>query len=127
MTTITTPKTLLEAVNYFTNDALCVEFLAKLRWADGIPHCPKCGSDNVVSLKTRPAYRCREKGCKKGFSLQTGSIMESSPLPITTWVPAIWFVINHKNGVSSCEISRALGITQKAAWHMGHRIREAIS
>ncbi len=127
METIKTPKTLLEAVNYFTNDALCVEYLAHLRWDDGKPVCPKCGSLNICFLKTRPQYRCREKGCKKTFSLKTGSVMEDSPLPITKWVPAIWFVINHKNGVSSCEIARALGITQKCAWHMGHRIRFALS
>ncbi len=127
MKTITTPKTLLEAINYFTNDKKCVEFLAKLRWADGKPHCPKCGSDNVCSLKTRPSYRCREAGCKKSFSLKTGSIMEDSALPITKWVPAIWFVANHKNGVSSCEVARALGITQKSAWHLCHRIRKALS
>lgn len=126
-TKMNVPKTLLEAVNYFSNDAICVEFLANLRWEDGKPVCPKCGSKNVCSLTTRPAYRCREKGCTKTFSLKTGSVMEDSPLPITKWVPALWFVINHKNGVSSCEIARALGITQKAAWHMGHRIREAVS
>jgi transposase-like protein len=122
-----TPKTLLEAMAYFSNDAACVKFLEKYRWPDGKPHCPRCGSDNICYLKTRPAYRCREKGCKKSFSLKTGSIMEDSALPITKWVPAIWFVINHKNGVSSCEVSRALGITQKCAWHLCHRIRKALS
>jgi transposase-like protein len=121
------PKTLLEAVNYFSNDAVCVDFITKFRWADGKPVCPKCGSLNVCWLKSRPAFRCREKGCKNGFSLKTGSIMEDSPLPITKWVPAIWFVLNHKNGVSSCEVGRALGITQKSAWHLCHRIRKAIS
>ncbi len=120
------PKTLLEAINYFSNEAVCVEFLAKYRWDGGIPVCPKCGSKNICSLKTAPSYRCREKGCKKSFSLKTGSIMEASPISITKWVPAIWFVINHKNGVSSHEVSRALGITQKSAWFMCHRIREAI-
>lgn len=129
MKTATTPQTLLEAVKYFSNDAKCVEFLAKFRWAetDGKPVCPYCGSLNICSLKSRPQYRCREKGCKKTFSLKTGSIMENSPLPITKWVPAIWFVINHKNGVSSYEVARALGITQKAAWHLNHRIRKAVS
>jgi transposase-like protein len=127
MKTVTTPQTLLEAVNYFTNEKRCVEFLARFRWTDGKPVCPKCGSLNICHLKTRPSYRCRETGCKSTFSLKTGSIMESSPLPITKWVPALWFVINHKNGVSSYEVSRALGITQKAAWHLNHRIRKAIS
>ncbi len=127
MENITTPKTLLEAVNYFSNDAICVAYLEKIFWADGKPHCPKCGSDNVSRLKFRPAYRCREKGCKKSFSLKTNTIMINSPLPITKWVPAIWFVINHKNGVSSCEVARALGICQKSAWHLCHRIRKAVS
>lgn len=127
MKTITTPKTLLEAINYFSNDAICVKFLENFRWADGKPHCPNCGSDNVCALTSRPAYRCREKGCKKGFSLKTGSIMEDSALPITKWVPAIWFVLNHKNGVSSYEVARSLGVHQKSAWFMMHRIRTAIS
>lgn len=127
MKEIKTPKTLLQAVAYFTDDAKCVEFLSNFRWADGKPHCPKCGSDNVCSLTSRPAYRCREKGCRKSFSLKTGSVMEDSPLPITKWVPALWFIINHKNGVSSCEVARALGITQKSAWHLCHRIRKAVS
>ncbi len=127
MTTVTTPKTLLEAVNYFSDDAICVAYLEKIFWADGKPHCPKCGSDNVSRLKFRPAYRCREKGCKKAFSLKSNTIMINSPLPITKWVPAIWFIINHKNGVSSYEVGRALGITQKSAWHLCHRIRKAVS
>ena len=129
MKTTKTPQTLLEAVNYFSNDAKCVKFLANYRWAesDGKPICPYCGSLNICSLKSRPQYRCREKGCTKTFSLKTGSIMENSPLPITKWVPALWFVINHKNGVSSYEVARALGITQKAAWHLNHRIRKAVS
>ena len=127
MTTIATPLSLLEAVTYFSNDAKCVEYLEQILWADGKPHCPKCGSDNVSRLTFRPAYRCREKGCKKSFSLKSNTIMINSPLPITKWVPAIWFVINHKNGVSSCEVARALRITQKSAWHLCHRIRKAIS
>ncbi len=129
MTTIKTPKTLLEAVNYFSTDAVCVKFLEQFRFAesDGKPVCPKCGSLNVCALTSRPAYRCREKGCKKGFSLKTNSIMEDSPLPITKWVPAIWFILNHKNGVSSYEVGRALGIHQGSAWFMMHRIRKAIS
>ena len=129
MKTTKTPKTLLEAVAYFSDDAKCVKFLEQSRFpeSDGKPFCPKCGSFNACYLKTRPSYRCREKGCKSTFSLKTGSIMENSPLPIMKWVPAIWFMINHKNGCSSYEISRALGITQKAAWHLGHRIRKAVS
>src|SRR5579872_3044470 len=119
MKTTTTPKTLLEAVSYFSNDAICVKFLEQYRFAesDGKPVCPYCGSFNVCALTTRPAYRCREKGCKKGFSLKKGSIMEDSPLPITKWVPAIWFILNHKNGVSSYEVGRALGIHQRSEEH----------
>ena len=129
MKDIKTPKTLLEAVNYFSTDAVCVKFLEQYRFAesDGKPVCPKCGSLNVCALTCRPAYRCREKGCKKGFSLKTGSIMEDSPLPITKWVPAMWFILNHKNGVSSYEVARALGIHQNSAWFLMHRIRKAIS
>jgi transposase-like protein len=126
---MSSPQTLLEAVNYFSDDKKCVEFIRKFRWAesDGKPICPYCGSLNICWLKTRPQFRCREKGCTKTFSLKTGSVMENSPLPITKWVPAIWFIINHKNGCSSHEVHRALGITQKAAWHLCHRIRKAVS
>lgn len=121
----TLPKTLTEAIRYFSDEKTCVEFLETYRW-DGKPYCPKCGSDNVAKLTSRPAYRCREKGCKKGFSMKTGTIMEDSALPITKWLPAIWMLVTDRNGISSHELGRGLGINQRSAWHLAHRIREAI-
>ena len=124
MKEIKTPKTLLEAVQYFTNDALCVEYLSRLKWGGDEKFCTSCGSDAVYGLRTRPIFKCRD--CKKQFSLKKGTIMEKSPLPITKWLPAIWLVVNDKNGISSYEVARALGVKQHTAWFMMHRVREAI-
>lgn len=121
------PQTLVEAIQYYTNETRCVEFLSQLKWKDtgGVKCCPKCGSTAVYGLRTRPIFKCRD--CKKQFSLKKGTIMEKSPLPITKWVPAIWLIVNNKNGISSCELARALGVIQQTAWFMLHRIREAVS
>jgi transposase-like protein len=102
-----------------------VEFLSSLKWDGGEKCCPKCGSTAVYGLRTRPVFKCRD--CKKQFSIKVGTIMQDSPLPITKWVPAIWMVVNCKNGISSCEMARALNVTQKSAWHMCHRIRQAVA
>jgi transposase-like protein len=117
------PKTLLEAVRYFTNQDVCVQFMASLRWPDGIA-CPRCGHGETSFVKTRRLWQC--KGCRKQFTIKTGSVMEDSPIGLDKWLPAIWMIVNAKNGVSSYEISRALGITQKSAWFLLHRIRLAM-
>ncbi|MDP4198670.1 MAG: IS1595 family transposase [Bacteroidota bacterium] len=124
-TNMKNPTSLLEAIRYYSNETVCVEFLSSLKWDGGEKCCPKCGSVAVYGLRTRPVFKCRD--CKKQFSIKVGTIMQDSPLPITKWVPAIWMVVNCKNGISSCEMARALGITQKSAWHMNHRIRQAIA
>jgi transposase-like protein len=124
MKEIKTPKTLLEAVQYFTNDALCVEYLSRLKWGGDEKCCTYCGSLSLYGLRTRPVFKCRD--CKKQFSLKKGTIMEKSPLPITKWLPAIWLVVNDKNGISSYEVARALGVSQKTAWFMMHRVRESV-
>jgi len=128
MKDIKTPKTLLEAVNYFSTDAVCVKFLEQFRFAesDGKPVCPYCGSLNVLRSYKPSAYRCREKGCKKGFSLKKGSIMEDSRYRSLSGSGDLVYP-DHKNGVSSYEVGRALGIHQGSAWFMMHRIRKAIS
>jgi transposase-like protein len=118
------PKTLIDAVRYYSNEAVCVEFLSRLKWGGEDKACPKCGSTAVYGLRTRKVFKCRD--CKKQFSIKVGTIMQDSPLPITKWVPEIWMVVNCKNGISSCEMARALGIKQSSAWHMNHRIRKAI-
>jgi len=125
MTALKVPKSLQEAVLYYSSEAVCVEFLSQLFWGGEEKSCIKCGSTTVYGLRTRPVYKCRD--CKKQFSIKSGTVMQNSPLPITKWVPAIWMVVNCKNGISSCEMARALNVTQKTAWHMNHRIREAIA
>ncbi len=120
-----TPDTLLGAVAYFTNVETSIAFVAALRWPNGVD-CPRCGAgpDACYRLSTRPLWKCR--GCKKQFSVKVGSIFEDSPIGLDKWLPALWMLVNCKNGVSSYEIARDLGITQKSAWFMLHRLRLAV-
>ena len=115
------PETLIEAVRYFSNEETAFEFVKAMKWPDGVARCPKCGSDNAGFLATRKLWKCRE--CKRQFSVKVDTIFEDSPLGFDKWLPAFWMILNAKNGVSSCELARALGVTQKSAWHMLHRIR----
>jgi transposase-like protein len=113
----------MEAIRYFAQPGVALAFAAKLRWPDGI-FCGRCGEQNPMFLKTVERWKCR--GCGNQFSVKKGSIMEDSPIPLDKWLCAIWMLANCKNGVSSYEIARALGITQKSAWFMLHRIRHAM-
>lgn len=124
MTTLQTPQTLLEAIKYYSSEAVCVEFLSQLKWGGDEKCCTRCGSTAVYGMRTRPVFKCRD--CKKQFSIKVGTVMEDSAIPITKWIPALWMIVNDKNGISSCEVARALGVTQKSAWFICHRIREAI-
>jgi transposase-like protein len=117
------PKTLLEAIRHFSDPDTCLNFLVQLRWADGI-HCPRCGSGEHSFLSTRRLWKC--KGCKKQFSVKVGTIMEDSPIGLDKWLTAIWLIANAKNGISSYEVHRAIGVTQKSAWFLLHRIRSAM-
>src|SRR5918911_2330822 len=119
------PETLLEAIRYFADLDVATEFVAKLRWPDG-PVCPRCGvvDPKHYYLKTRRLWKCR--ACHKQFSVKVGTIFEDSPLGLDKWLPAMWFIANCKNGISSYELARDLGITQKSAWHMLQRIRLAM-
>jgi len=117
------PLNLLEAIRYFSDLDICTEFVAKLRWPNG-PYCPACGCVEHSYLTTRRLWKC--KACKKQYSVKLGSIFEDSPLGLDKWLPAIWLIANSKNGVSSHELGRALGVTQKSAWFMLHRIRLAM-
>jgi transposase-like protein len=120
------PKTLQEAIVYFSDFDNCQKFVAELRWADGKVRCPSCGSENVSYLATARVWKCYGDHPKAKFSLKVGTIMEDSALGIDKWLTAMWLIVNCKNGISSCEIARDLGITQKSAWHMAHRIRFAL-
>ena len=120
------PTTLIDAVRYFSDATICHEYMLKLKWPDGRIVCPKCGSENVGNIATRRLLQCRAKGCRKQFSSKVGTIFEDSPLPLSSWFVAVWCIANAKNGISSCELGRALGVTQKSAWFMLHRIRLAM-
>lgn len=118
------PKTLIEAIKYFANPDIALEFMSAIRWPDGVKHCPRCQSTDAAFMPTRRMWRCRE--CNKQFSVKVGTIFEDSPLGLEKWLPAFWMIVNAKNGISSYELGRAIGVTQKSAWFMLHRIRLAI-
>jgi transposase-like protein len=117
------PATLQQTILHFSDPDTCHEFMVKMRWPDGVS-CPCCGSGNVGFVATRRIWNC--KGCKKQFSTKVGTIFEDSPLPLSTWLPAVWLLVNAKNGISSCELAKDLKVTQKSAWFMLHRIRYAL-
>ena len=120
----TLPTTLQAAIVYFSDPDRAFQYALSLRWPNGLVSCPRCGSDKHSFVKTRRLWHC--KGCKKQFTLKVGTIFEDSPLGLDKWMMAFWMLCNCKNGVSSCEVARALGITQKSAWFMLHRIRKTM-
>jgi hypothetical protein len=122
-----TPKTLLEAITFFSNTENCRQFMIAIRWADGIVRCPYCDATKLTWMANANLYRCYGDHPKQKFSLKVGTIFEDSPLPLSKWLPAAWLLSNCKNGISSYELARALGVTQKSAWHMLHRLREAMT
>jgi transposase-like protein len=119
----TGPETLLEAVQYFADKDVALQFVAALKWPNGVS-CPACASANVLFMQSRRLWKCRE--CKKQFSAKVGTIFEDSPIGLEKWMPAVWLIVNAKNGISSYELGKALGVTQKTAWFMLHRIRLAM-
>jgi transposase-like protein len=121
----TEPRTLMEAVRYFADADRTLETMVALRWPNGV-HCPTCGRTDVRFIGTRRLWECKEKHPRKQFSAKVGTIFEDSPLPLDKWFVAVWSIANCKNGISSYELGRAIGVTQKSAWHMLHRIRLAM-
>ncbi len=119
------PETLQEAVIYFSNRANCHEYVFKRRWPDGVT-CPTCGSTKVTFSEKYNRWQCGSHHAKRQFTIKTGTIFEDSPLGLDKWLVAMWLIANCKNGISSYEIMRALGVTQKTAWFMDHRIRMAV-
>ncbi len=117
------PNSLTEAIRYFADANVALEFLAALRWPGGVT-CPACEAKNPGFLKTRRIWKCRE--CGRQFSVKLGTIFEDSPIGLDKWLPALWLLANAKNGISSYELARGLGVTQKTAWFMLHRIRAAM-
>ena len=118
------PKTLQQAVVYFANPDNALRFMVTLRWPDGVITCPRCQSDLHSFISTRRTWQC--KACKKMFTVKLGTLMEDSPIGLDKWLTAIWMIGGAKNGISSYEIHRGLGITQKSAWFLMHRIRLAM-
>ena len=118
------PKTLQEAIVYFSDPDRAFEYAVRLRWPDGKIGCPRCDSEKQYFIKTRKLWLCR--GCNKQFTLKVNTIFEDSPLGLDKWMTGFWMLVNCKNGVSSMEIHRTLGITQKSAWFMLGRLRTAL-
>lgn len=120
------PDTLQDAVLFFSNPSNCREYLVAHRWPKGVT-CPRCGSTNILFQSKYSRWQCGSKHDLRQFTSKTGTIFEDSPLGLDKWLVAMWLVVNCKNGVSSYEIHRALGVTQKTAWFMDHRIRLALT
>ena len=118
------PKTLIQAVKYFADPDTALGCMVAIRWPDGVITCPRCESDRYSFVKTRRIWICL--ACKKHFSVKLGTIMEDSPIGLDKWLTAIWLIVNAKNGISSYEIHRSVGVTQKSAWFLLHRIRKAM-
>jgi len=117
------PKSLQEAILYFSDPNNCIDYLAIRRWPDGRVTCPGCGSDKVKFSAKRRTWTCAKHHAKREFSIKVGTVMEDSPIGLDKWLTATWMILNCKNGVSSCEIAKAVRVTQKSAWFMLHRIR----
>jgi transposase-like protein len=126
MSTNATPKTLLEAVKLFSDYENCRKFMMDARWPNGIVRCPNCGSDHVKYMANTRRWKCYGKHPRAQFTLKVGTIFEDSPIPLEKWLPTLWLIVNCKNGISSYGVGRALGITQKSAWFMLHRLRLAM-
>ena len=116
---------MVEAIRYFSDPDTCLEFMVSLRWPDGVT-CPQCNSKEVTFLKNARLWKCRTKHRRQKFSIKVGTIFEDSPISLDKWLAAVWMIANCKNGVSSYEIHREIGVTQKTAWFMLHRIRLAM-
>lgn len=120
------PQTLHEAVRYFATADNALDFMVALRWPDGTIMCPRCESKDVMFLKSRKIWECKACESRKQFSVKVGTIFEDSPISLDKWLCAIWLLVNAKNGISSYELHRSLGVTQKTAWYMLQRIRLAM-
>lgn len=118
-----TPNTLLEAVNYFSDLDRATQYVASIRWPEGFV-CPSCGETPHYYLKTRRIWKC--KACGKQTSVKAGTVFQDSPIPLTKWLPTLWLLVTCKNGISSYEVARGIGVSQKAAWFMLQRLRLAL-
>lgn len=120
------PSTLEQAIQYFGDYENCKTFMIEVRWPDGKVRCPTCGAENITYFEKARLWKCYNKHPRAKFSLKVGTIFEDSPIGLDKWLAAMWLIANCKNGISSYEIARGLGVTQKTAWFMDHRIRVAM-
>jgi transposase-like protein len=120
------PKTLQEAIVYFSDPDTCLAAMVRFRWPDGVIKCPTCGNEKVAFIRSRMVWECSGDHSKRQFSVKVGTVMEDSPIKLDKWLVALWLISSSKNGVSSYELSRSIGVTQKSAWFMLHRIRLAM-
>src|SRR5437588_5305790 len=120
------PKTLQQALIYFNDPDNCQRFMIDVLWPDGKVKCPRCGSEKVSYLANQRRWKCYSKHPRAQFSVKVGTIFERSPIGLDKWLAAMWLIVNCKNGVSSYEVHRAIGVTQKSAWFMLQRLRLAL-
>jgi transposase-like protein len=121
------PRTFQEAAEYFSDPDVCLAEVVRLRWPDGVVRCPNCGSANVSFLKSRRLWDCEGAHPGRQFSARVGTVMEASRVSLGKWLIAMWLIANTNSGLSSHELARTIGVTQKSAWFMLHRIRLAVS
>lgn len=119
-------ENIIQLTNYFSDEKVCIDHLEKLRWENGEPVCPHCGSKKVYRIENGKRFKCGNNECHKKFSVIVGTIFENSKIPLRVWFIAIYLACNHKKGISSLQLSRDLGITQKSAWFVLQRIREML-
>lgn len=124
VTTMQNVKTLQDAIRYFSDEQVCIDTVAEMRWPGGKPVCPACGHKEHYWLASQKRWKCKE--CYKQFTVKLGTIFEDSPIPLQKWLPALWMLVSCKNGISSYELARDLGVSQKSAWFMLHRLRLAL-
>jgi transposase-like protein len=120
-----TPNTLTQAIKYFADPKTAIDYFVQIRWPLGVC-CPTCGSTAVSYLANQHRWQCHTKHAKRQFSAKVGTVFEDSPLSLDKWLVTMWLEVNAKNSISSCELARALGVTQKSAWFMLHRVRFAL-
>lgn len=118
-------KNLKDLMKRFSTEKKCIEYLVQQRW-DGVPTCPYCGSQKSYVIEGGKRFKCGNNQCYKKYSVTVGTVYHASNVPLTTWLPAQYIILSHKKGISSCQLARDLGVTQKAAWFMLHRIREQL-
>jgi len=120
-----TPHTLTDAIKYFADPTIALNYFVKIRWPKGVV-CPHCESDKVSFLANQNRWQCHTKHAKRQFSAKVGTVFEDSPLSLEKWLVTMWLEVNARNSISSCELARSLGVTQKSAWFMLHRVRFAL-